>query len=394
MFRDPSRFLVLVAGRRFGKTILAITWLLAEVMRRAPGSLAYYVAPFRTMAKAIAWEMLLEATRGWRVGPPSHSELTVRLPGGRRVALKGADDPETLEGVGLVAVVLDEFGRMKLDAWQKRIRPALSDQAGRALICGKPRGANHLKDVYDDGQGATRKADWRSWLFRTVDGGFVPADDLAEARRTLPAKVFRQEYEATFESLAGRVYEDFTRRTHVVPAAEVARMRFSQTVIGVDWGFTDAGVMLVYGRTGSGRRVVIHEEYHTGKHVADPGWLTIARDLRERFAPVSSFVADPSESGYISALRAHLNGRPVVYGADNRRHEGVRRLSIAMLPMSDGKPGLLVSDACTNTIRELESYVYREVGGRTTEEPMDGNDHICDSARYCELAMPPMSSAA
>jgi hypothetical protein len=385
---------VLVAGRRFGKTVLALTWLVTEVMRRGRGALGYYVAPFRVMAKAIAWDLLLLATRELRVGPPNASELTVRLPGGRRIALKGADDPETLEGVGLVAVVMDEFGRMKLDAWQKSIRPALSDKQGRALICGKPRGHNHLKDFYERGQGATARADWRSWLYRTIDGGFVPTEDIAEARTTLPAKVYRQEYEATFESLAGRVYEDFTRRTHVRAATEFARAAFRQKIVGVDWGFTAAGVMLLVGRTGAGRRVVLREEVHTGKHVADPGWLSIASDLRASHGPLDGFAADPSESGYIAALRGHLNGRPVVYGADNRRHEGIRRVSVALQPMVDGDPGLLVSDACPHTIRELETYVFKEVGGRTTEEPVDADDHCMDALRYAEMALPPLSHAA
>lgn len=382
---------MLVAGRRFGKTVLAVTWLVAEVVRRGPGSLGYYVAPYRVMAKAIAWEMLLAATKGLRTGI-NVSELTVTLRGGRRIALKGADDPETLEGVGLVAVVMDEFGRMKLDAWQKSIRPALSDKNGRALICGKPRGHNHLKDFYERGQGATRAADWRSWLYRTIDGGFVPRADIAEAKTQLPAKVYRQEYEATFESLAGRVYEDFTRRTHVVPDAAVERALRSR-VVGVDWGFTAAGVMLLLGTTATGRRFVYHEEVHTGMHVADPGWLAVAAKLRDDRGPLACFAADPSESGFIAALRAHLNGRPVVRNADNRRHEGVRRVAIALQPMAhDARPGLLVAESCKHTIRELETYVYAEVGGRTTEEPVDADDHCMDALRYAEMALPPLAA--
>jgi phage terminase large subunit len=390
IYRDPSRYLVLVAGRRFGKTVLAITWLVSEVVRRGPGSLGYYVAPYRVMAKAIAWDMLLKATRGLRTGK-NESELTVTLRGGRRIALKGADDPETLEGVGLVAVVLDEFARMKLDAWQKSIRPALSDKQGRALICGKPRGHNHLKEFYERGQDAARNPGWRSWLYRTVDGGFVPTADVAEAKGTLPAKVYRQEYEATFESLAGRVYEEFQRRTHLVPAASVPA-QFRRIVVGVDWGFTHNGVMLVVGQTATGQRYVIHEEVHAGKLVDDTGWLGLAVELVERFRPmgyVECFAADPSEPGNITALRAKLRGNPVVRNADNRVREGIRRVAIALLPkLPHGRPGLLVSDACPHTLREIEAYVYQEHRGVTTEEPAGVNDHCMDALRYAEMALP------
>jgi phage terminase large subunit len=390
IYQDRARYLVLVAGRRFGKTVLAIAWLVSEVVRRGPGSLGYYVAPYRVMAKAIAWDMLLKATRGMRVAK-NESELTVTLRGGRRIALKGADDPETLEGVGLSAVVMDEFGRMKLDAWQKSIRPALSDKQGRALFCGKPRGVNHLKDFYERGQDRAKSPDWRSWLYRTIDGGFVPTADVAEAKGNLPAKVYRQEYEATFESLAGRVYEEFQRRTHVVPADQIPR-QFRRIVIGTDWGFTNNGVMLVVGQTATGQRYVIHEEVHPGKLVDDAGWLGIAVALRERFrhmGHVECFAADPSEPGNIAALRAKLNGAPVVRNADNRVREGIRRVSIALLPKKPhGRPGLLVSDACPHTIREIEAYVYQEIRGVPSEEPVGVNDHCMDALRYAEMALP------
>jgi hypothetical protein len=164
MFRSKARYLVCVAGRRFGKTIFALVWLVSEVCNRPPGALGYYVAPYRVMAKAIAWDKLLQLTRGWRKSY-NLGELSVTLPGDRKIVLKGADDPETLEGVGLSAVVLDEFARMKLDAWSKSIRPALSDNGGRALFCGKPRGHNHLKEFYERGLNRAEWPEWQSWLW-------------------------------------------------------------------------------------------------------------------------------------------------------------------------------------------------------------------------------------
>lgn len=384
---------MLVAGRRFGKTILALTWLVAELAKRPPHSLAYYVAPFRVMAKAIAWDKLLQLTQGFRVDK-SMQELSVTLPGDRKIVLKGADDPETLEGVGLVAVVLDEFARMKLDAWEKSIRPALSDHAGRALFCGKPRGHNHLKTFYERGQSDEyRWRDWKSWLFTTLDGGNVPAADVAEARESLPSKVYRQEYEATFETLAGRVYDGFSRRTHVVKHAEIERLYkidgrwiFKRVAIGVDFGWNDPGVCIVVGETATKQRVVIHEEYHSQVLVSDDGWLGIYKRLRDEFGPFA-FFADPSEPGNIAAMRRTLQARPVVIGADNRIAEGIRRTSIAMLPRPDQSPGLIVSDRCVNLIRELEQYVYAEHKGVATEEPQDGNDHACDALRYAIMGL-------
>ncbi len=397
VFQSKARYLVLPAGRRFGKTVLAITWLCTEVMSREPGALGYYVAPFRVMAKSIAWDMLLKATRGIRVAK-NESELTVTLPGNRKIVLKGADDPETLEGVGLVAAVLDEFGRMKLAAWEKSLRPALSDKRGRVLFCGKPRGHNHLKTFYDRGQPGPDHVDgWESWLFTTLEGGHVDSTDIDEARATLPGKVFAQEYLSTFETAAGRVYEDFTRRSHVIPHATLEREfrrgdRWAfRTLVGVDWGYSHNGVMLVGGVTATGRIIIIHEEVHPQTLVAKPGWLQIATDLQTAYRP-SEWVADPSEPGHIQALRATLDRYPdaVVRNADNEVGRGILGVQTALLPQrQDGRPGLLVSDACQHTVREFENYVYRDVSGVPSEDPVKVDDHCMDALRYLVRAARP-----
>lgn len=394
IWRARERFLVLVSGRRFGKTTLAVLWLLNEVLGRETGSLGYYVAPYHVMAKAIAWDMLCEMTRGMRVGRNA-SELSITLPGARKIVLKGADDPETLEGVGLVAVVLDEFGRMKLQAWEKSLRPALADRNGRALICGKPRGHNHLKEFYDRGQPGPQRAEgWRSWLYTSAQGGFVPAADIAEAKRTLPTRAFRQEFEATFEALAGRVYDEFLRPTHVVPYAKLEaeyrdgpRWRFRRVVVGVDWGRVNPGAMVVCGVTGTGRIVVLHEEYHRDLLVNDTGWHAIARKIRERFGPLERFVADPSEPGNITSLRLALDARPVVENAQNSVADGIARVSVKLLARS-GQPDLIVSDTCVNLIREFESYTWRDVRGDAVEEPDPKcSDHALDALRYAVMAV-------
>lgn len=392
IFRATERNLVLVAGRRFGKTVLAITWLIAEIMGREEGALGYYVAPYRVMAKSIAWDMLLLATSGLREAK-NETELSVTLPGMRKVALKGADDPETLEGVGLVAVVLDEFGRMKLDAWEKSIRPALSDKPGRALICGKPRGHNHLKDFYDRGQDRSQR-EWRSWLYRTVDGGRVPSADIAEAQQNLPPKVYRQEYEATFESVAGRVYEDFSRRSHVLDHAEIVRRycpsgqwQLRRIIGAIDWGYVDPGVLLSIGVTATGTIVVIDEQYRSGMLVDAGGWLAIYREARDQYR-YSEIVADPSEPGFIQATRVSLGGRPVVRGANNDWREGHRRVATALIDKRHtGEPGLIISSRCSNLIREMETHVFRDVRGVQSEQPENGNDHALDALRYGVMAL-------
>ncbi len=196
----------------------------------------------------------------------------------------------------------------------------------------------------------------------------------------------------------GRVYEAFSRTTHVVPHARLealyrrgGRWQFRRIVIGVDWGYTHPGAMVVVGVTGAGALVVLHEEHHQHMLVAErtspqrEGWLSVAKRLRAEFSP-ERFVADPSEPGYILQLRQALNGNPVVENARNEVSEGIRRAQVAMQPRPDGVPGLLVSDRCTALIDELETYSYRATAGGISEAPQEVHDDAADALRYAVMA--------
>lgn len=389
LLRATERYLVLVAGRRFGKTICAITWLCREILAKPPGALGYYVAPYRVMAKAIAWDVLKQATRKFRVGLPNESELSVALPGDRKIVLKGADDPETLEGVGLSAAVLDEFARMKLAAWEKSLRPALSDHQGRVLFIGKPRGRNHLKDFYERGRGGTKRPDWRSWLYRTVDGGFVPPSDIEEARRDLPPRVFRQEYEASFEVLAGRIYEEFSREYarldgagvwqsgHVVRAGEVPEY-FNQVVVGIDWGFTHPGCAVALGEAAGGRVYSFAEEFH--REFRLPQWEAALRRIKAR-APDARYFADPSRPDLIATFSQSVG--ITIEPADNDVDGGILDVMKLVHPHEGLGPRLCVSDACPAVIEGLDGYLWQtDAEGNSKEKPRKVDDDAADAFRY------------
>ena len=140
VFTSDRRFRILVAGRRFGKTYLALT----ELCRGAwgKGREAWYVAPTYRQAKAIAWRQLKDLTRGYCAERPNESELSIDLIGGGRISLRGADKYDSLRGQGLDFMVLDEYASMRPEAWTEVLRPSLADRRGRALFIGTPKGLN------------------------------------------------------------------------------------------------------------------------------------------------------------------------------------------------------------------------------------------------------------
>ncbi len=213
VFNCASRFRILVAGRRFGKTYLAMV----ELCRAAwgGGRLAWYVAPTYKQAKRIAWKPLKQMTRPYWASKPNETDLRIELLSGGTICLRGADNYDSLRGDGLDFLILDEYASLAPQAWTEVLRPALADRMGRALFIGTPQGHNHFYDLYE---GACGIEDWARFQFTTAEGGNVPREELQSAARELDERTYQQEFEARFENLGtGRVYYAFSRESNVVP---------------------------------------------------------------------------------------------------------------------------------------------------------------------------------
>jgi hypothetical protein len=211
VFGCPKRFRVLVAGRRFGKTYLALVELCQAAW--GPGRLAWYVAPTYKQAKRIAWKPLKAMTRAYWAKRPNETDLSIQLITGGTIALRGADQYDSLRGEGLDFLVLDEYASMAREAWTEVLRPALSDKQGKALFIGTPRGFNHLYALFEQAQDSSL---WAGFKFTTEQGGNVAADELESAARELDERTYRQEFQASFENVgSGIVYYGFDRNANV-----------------------------------------------------------------------------------------------------------------------------------------------------------------------------------
>lgn len=203
---DKTRFKVVVAGRRCGKSRLAAVTLLLEGLNCPAGSGVMYVAPTQGQARVIIWNVLLELGR--ELIASSHvnnSEIT--LVNGAVIYVRGADRPDTLRGVSLSYVVLDEYADMKPVAWEQVIRASLSDKRGRGMFIGTPKGRNHFYDLYQLGENGT-DPEWKSWSFTTADNELIHPDEIAAAKRTLSSFAFKQEYLASFDNSGTNVFKE------------------------------------------------------------------------------------------------------------------------------------------------------------------------------------------
>src|SRR3990167_4133621 len=175
VFRDSTRFRVLAAGRRFGKSHLAIAEAScaaldpANILRQS----VFLIAPTQPQAKMIYWRHLIDKLHAVIVNTNVNEGL-VTLQSGVMVGVKGADNPDALRGPGLWAAILDEYASMKPYVWGEIIRPALADSSGRAMFIGTPAGRNHFYDMFVD---ASRGDDveWKAWHYESIENPFLPA---------------------------------------------------------------------------------------------------------------------------------------------------------------------------------------------------------------------------
>ena len=203
IFHSKKRFKIVAAGRRFGKSYLS-AWLLLIKGIQSESKDVFYVAPTFQQAKDIMWAMLKDLGRDL-IAQAHENTAVLTLINGRKIYLKGSDRPETLRGVGLSYVVLDEYASMKPVVWEQIIRPTLADVKGEAFFIGTPAGKNHFYDLYKD---ALEDDEWEAFQFNSTDNPFLPPEEIEASRKSMSSMSFRQEFEASFETGSGGIFKE------------------------------------------------------------------------------------------------------------------------------------------------------------------------------------------
>ena len=225
VFQDKSRFKVIAAGRRCGKSRLAAVTLLIEALNCPEGSAVMYIAPTLGQARTIMWDLLHDLGRP--IVKSSHvNNLEITLINGRKILVRGADNPDSLRGVSLTYVVLDECAFIKQDVWEKIIRAALSDKKGRATFISTPSGRNWFYDVFNLGQDE-EDTEWKSWHFTTKDNPTIDPKEVDQAKKTLSSFAFKQEYEASFDNAGTDLFKEEWFKTAPEP-------QYGSYVIAID----------------------------------------------------------------------------------------------------------------------------------------------------------------
>jgi hypothetical protein len=198
-----KRWGALVSHRRSGKTVLAVMQLIdrATRLQRSDGRYAY-IAPQLKQAKAIAWSYIKQYATKIPGTLVSEGELHVTLPNGSQLRVHGADNPDSLRGIYLDGVVLDEVSNLSKDLWDSVLRPALADRRGWALLMGTPAGVNLLSEVYFN---ARSNSEWYSGLFTVDQTDALARDEVDSLKREMTVNAFEREFLCNFSAAVDNV---------------------------------------------------------------------------------------------------------------------------------------------------------------------------------------------
>ena len=340
------------------------------------------------MAKDIMWADLKAAIhQSWMAAAPMETELRVMLKGGGEIQLHGAEDPDSLRGRALAGVIFDEFADIKPEAWTEAIRPALSDYQGWAEFVGTPKSYNHLYSHFLKGRDE-KERDWASWQFRTIDNPTIKglAAEVEAARADMDERTFRQEYEASFEAMAGRIYYAFSRQLDV---REVQLEHSLPVCISFDFNVNPSSAVIGQGRqdecriwrevfvTHAGGEATRAAAMQAKRLLDEAGWRGAIRIYADA-SGASDKTTGPSDHAAVreifpGATWCVPRGNPHVrdrYAAVNSRAQ-----------TGDGVRHLTVDPFCRHLIADFEQVIYAD-NGEADKKSNPMLTHVSDAAGY------------
>src|SRR3990167_3056407 len=400
---DTHRFRIVSAGRRSGKSVLSQL----QVVHWASQNPGLYgiVCPTYRQAKQIHWQGLQHYLPRALVENKNEVELSITLKNGSQIQLKGAENPDALRGVKVRGLVIDEIASIRnWDwLWSEVLRPTLTDYVSPALFISTPKGYNHFHNLYEKGQGG--ESNYKSWRFTSYDNPYISKEEIDNARRELTEDTFAQEYLADFRKYTGLVYKDFQREIHVIEPFDISESGGQGRYRGFDFGSTNPTAVLWIWVDSDENWFIYDEHYETGQTIDYHAGVVNGKSKQ----PITATYGDPSGAQWIQEFAQRgiyitPANKEIGTNFNSWVRFGIEKVSerLKVLPgrvvqgvsgslrstSTQGEPQLFIFNNCTQTIREFETYRWKEKSVTQAQDlnepdvPEKANDHAMDALRY------------
>ena len=372
---DPARFRVIGAGRRFGKTYLAINEL--AKFSRLPDQKCLYVAPTYRQAKTVIWEDLKNIlySVNW-IKKVNESDLSIQLVNGSKISIRSSDNKDALRGAKYNFIVLDECADMHPDTWYSVLRPTLSDTGGHAMFIGSPKGRNFFYNLWLEGNSTE---DWSSYQYTTLEGGNVPPEEIEAARRDLDIHRFQTEYEAQFISTESVLFYAFTEDNMV--QKPILPEERTPLIIGMDFNRSPMSAII-------GQKTA--DTYHVFDEIEiySSNTFEMVQEIKRRYGNGRQMFAYPDATGAFGSTNSttsnHIilqnNGFKVITDKTNPSVADSITAVNSMLRSANGDIRLTIDPKCRRLRECLIKHTYKE--NTRIPDKDSGYDHLTDCMRY------------
>ena len=382
ILEDTRREIVLVAHRRWAKTLSACSKCVIEALKNKDRNY-FIILPTYKQAKRVAWKMLKSVALDTGIQyKPNETELKITFVNGSFVQLLGSDQPDDIRGIAADGVWLDEWSLHKPSIYTEIIVPALMDRKGWVVKSFTPKGQNH---AYED-------------FSKAVDPYFLPADktgvfddtELNRAREIMSPEEFEQEMLCKFLTYSGLVYNNFSDNAHIVKPFEIPAAW--TRLVGIDYGLTNPTAIPLMAVDYDGCVYVYDDDiYETDTEVA-----STAKMLKDKVSGLNYYpYIDPSTIAQDQSKKLP-DGSSVRYSIFQEfQDNGVERLVPAINSVRPGinkiktlltQNKLKIFSTCTNVLLELRNYRWKvnknKEDANNPEQPVKVNDHMMDAIRY------------
>lgn len=375
---NARQFTVIKAGKRFGKTKLAI-YRTIQKAGNLPDGTVWYIAPTYKQAKQIAWWELMRMLPPQMIRRKAETDLFLELWQGCRVQLIGADNEDSLRGPKLDHLTMDEAAYCKEYIWPSILRGQLlgPNGSGTADFISSPNktGRNWFTHFHDDAtkRMAAGDPEWAAFYYTIYDNPTLPVSDIKKLELDTPDDTWKLEYLAIESEHAGQKYSEFNYEKHVVPCPPPKTAL--PTYRALDWGLDHPTVCLWARVDKTKGEVYIYDEFCRNGLIIEE----IVKVVNEKTGPVPIdwTVIDPSANRRDIVTNRSVKDEFLRCGmgcvdGDRRGADNVGGRGVDIVKMFFKKNMIRIDPRCKNLILELRNLQWGDKTG----------DDCTDALRY------------
>ena len=386
---DKYRFAVLSCHRRFGKSVAIINHLIrAALTHKLKNPRFAYIAPTYKQAKSIAWDYL-KMFAGAIPGAKFHeTELRCDLPNGSRITLLSSEQPDSLRGLFLDGVCIDEVAQVEPRLWNEIIRPALSDRKGFCYFIGTPAGMSNL--FYELYQYALGDDEWYTYTAKASETKIIDQKELDAAKAQMGDTRYRQEFECDWISnIEGSVYGNIIK--DLEEKQQLTKIGYDPSLevhTAWDLGVDDSTAITFFQKLGNQIMII---DYYENNREGLPHYVKVVKDkdyiYGDHYAPHDIEVMEFSTGRTRNEVAYQL---------------GIRFRILPKLNLEDGIHSLkMILPRCWFNVETTQPLInalrqyhrkYNDKMKMFSNKPVrDWSSHACDSARYMAMSITDMS---